>query len=244
MRALLVRVGADLSDGGGFWNGPVNSSTREFAYVAIPESSRLHPGLQKPYSALTPTLALFGSNLPKHLAGQTMHLDPDFSHLSYGDQGQRAVQIAAKLGQDDLLVFYAALRDVVPQPRLFYAIIGIYVIDRIEPACLVPRSCWDENAHTRRVLLPSANDIVVSAKPKISGRLEKCIHIGSFRTAATAPDKRPCYRVDPATLAAWGGLSVSDGFLQRSARLPEFNNAPQFYTWFQRHNPRLVAANN
>jgi len=244
MRALLVRVGADLSDGGGFWNGPANSATLEFAYVAIPESNRLHPGLQKPYADLAPTLARFGSTLPEHLAGQGMHLDPDFSHLTYGDQGQRSAQISAKLRENDLLVFYAGLRDIIPQPRLIYAIIGLYVIDRIEGARLVPMSRWDQNAHTRRVLPTSANDIVVRARPRLSGRLKTCIPIGSFRTAITAPNKRPCYRVEPATLAAWGGLTVSDGFLQRSARLPEFNDASRFYTWFQNQKPRLIAANN
>ena len=32
-----------------------------------------------------------------------LSLTDTFSHLTYGDQGQRAVQISAKLGQDDLL---------------------------------------------------------------------------------------------------------------------------------------------
>lgn len=244
MRALLVRVGADLSDGGGFWNGPVDQISREFVYVPIPETSRMHPGLQKPYATLMPVLTHFGWALPANLAHKTMHLDPDFSHLTYGDQGQRAVQISSKLKHNDLLVFYAALRDVIPQPRLIYAVIGLYVIDAIEQARLVPEARWDQNAHTRRVLPTSANDIVVRAKPKVSGRLETCIPIGSFRTAASAPHKRPCYRVRPATLAAWGDLTVSDGFLQRSARLPEFKEAARFYNWFLDHKPRLVASNN
>ena len=210
MRALLVRVGADLNDGGGFWNGPVNGTTCHFAYVAIPESKTVHPGLEKPYSILTPTLQALGSALPTHLAGRTMHLDPDFGHLTYGDQGQRAIQICSKLQRDDLLVFYAAFRDVIPQPRLLYAIIGLYVLDRIDQARLVAKAHWDENAHTRRKLPPSANDIVVRAKPKVSGRLDRCLPIGSFRAANTAPNKRPCYRVAPEILAAWGGLTVSE----------------------------------
>jgi hypothetical protein len=39
MRCLLVRVGADLSVGGGSWNAPVDSTSYEFAYVAIPGTS-------------------------------------------------------------------------------------------------------------------------------------------------------------------------------------------------------------
>ena len=37
MRALLVRVGADCTDAGGRWNGPVDRTTGAFAYVPIPE---------------------------------------------------------------------------------------------------------------------------------------------------------------------------------------------------------------
>ena len=52
MKALLVRVGADQSDGGGYWNGPVDSRSGEFVYVPIPDDGPFHPGLAKPYSAL------------------------------------------------------------------------------------------------------------------------------------------------------------------------------------------------
>jgi hypothetical protein len=41
-------------------------------------------------------------------------LDPDFEHLTYGDQGQRAAQIKQKLGPGDLLVFYAGLCNDFP----------------------------------------------------------------------------------------------------------------------------------
>ena len=54
MNALLVRVGADRSLAGGSWNGPIDSESREFAYVAIPENNPVHGDLEKPYSALAP----------------------------------------------------------------------------------------------------------------------------------------------------------------------------------------------
>jgi hypothetical protein len=41
MKALLVRVGADQTEGGGCWNGPVNSVMRKFVYVPIPESKSI-----------------------------------------------------------------------------------------------------------------------------------------------------------------------------------------------------------
>ncbi len=118
MNGLLVRVGADLSAGGGSWNGPVDGASGEFAYVAIPENSPVHPGLDKPYSDLAPTLARFGVGLPEHLRMRNMHLDPDFEHLTYGDQRERAKQLRAHLRPDDLIVFYAGFADTAPAPRL------------------------------------------------------------------------------------------------------------------------------
>jgi len=236
MKALLVRVGADQSEGGGWWNGPVDGRNKAFAYVPIPETKPIKPGLRKPYGLVANAVQRLGSSLPRNLLNSNMHLDPDFSHLTYGDQGERAKQIQSKLGAGDLLVFYAGLADINPAPRLIYAIIGLYVIDDIGPASNVPRVRWDENAHTRRVLPTGANDIVVRAQSKISGRLQKCIPIGNFRGRA--------YRVTLPLLATWGGLNCNNGYLQRSARLPEIQNAKAFYDWFRDQNPVLAARNN
>ena len=78
MNALLVRVGVDQSVGGGFWNGPIDGRSNEFAYVPIPETKPVRDGMQKPYAALVPALSKFGVSLPAHLSMQHMHLDPDF----------------------------------------------------------------------------------------------------------------------------------------------------------------------
>lgn len=246
MKGLLVRVGADQSAGGGHFNGPVNSETGEFVYVAIPETLGNLPGLSRPYTLVMPHLARFGRALPADFIHPDMHLDPDFDHLTYGDQGgdnkSRGMQIMNKLGPGDLLVFYAGLRDVRPAAHLVYALIGLYVIDSIVLATAVPQAQWNENAHTRRN--PGVGDVVVRATPGNSGRLEHCIPIGSFRKPAGRPEKRACYRVEPDILAAWGGLSVADGFLQRSARLPEFSDADRFYDWFQQKRVPLVKRNN
>lgn len=236
MKGLLVRVAADQSDGGGFWNGPADSGTGQFVYVAIPESAAMHPGLNKPYSRLVSPLAGFGAALPSHLSAQDMHLDPDFDHLTYGDQSERAKQIRRKVGHGDLLVFYAGLRDVQPPKGLVYALIGLYVVEDVVPALTVPVARRHENAHTRRILAAGASDIVVRARREVSGRLERFIPIGDFRERA--------YRVWPKLLTAWGGLSVNNGYLQRSARLPEFLNADRFYDWFKAQNVGLLSRNN
>jgi hypothetical protein len=236
MKGLLVRVAADQSEGGGYWNGPADSVTGQFVYVAIPESAPMHPGLDKPYAALGSPLADFGATLPPHLFQQNMHLDPDFNHLTYGDQGERAKQIRTKVGPGDLLVFYAGMRDVRPAAGLVYALIGLYVVEALLPALAVPVAQRHENAHTRRILATGASDVVVRARREVSGRLERCIPIGDYRERA--------YRVWPKLLAAWGGLSVNNGYLQRSARLPEFLQANRFYDWFLAQNVALLPRNN
>ncbi|MCC6355242.1 MAG: hypothetical protein IT577_15225 [Verrucomicrobiae bacterium] len=246
MKGLLVRVAADQSVAGGRWNGPVDSRTGRFVYCAIPEATPVHPGMNKPYSLLSQSLAALGTILPEHLASRDMHLDPDFEHLTYGDQGEpgkRGEQIRTKLGRDDMLIFYASLRDTEPALRLVYAIIGILVVEEIVLARdTADESRWRENAHTRR--RDRRQDIVVLGRPGVSGRLERCIPIGAWRTPEGQPDRRPCYRVQPSILKEWGGLSVRDGFLQKSANLPEFLDPERFMAWFRGHHPTLVQRNN
>jgi hypothetical protein len=233
MKALLVRVGVDSSCGN--WNGPVNSQTGEFVYVPIPESQQLHPQLIRPYGELTPALNRLGSQLPDWLSKENMHLDPDFSSLTYGDQGQRAAQISKKLSTGDLIIFYAGLRDVNSK-TLVYGLIGLLVVEEIKMAKDVPASEWPLNAHTRRVLLKDSTDIVVVGQKNLSGRLSRCLPIGSYRDRA--------YRVFPELLSAWGGMAVNDGYLQRSARLPEFLDAKLFFTWMQNQTIELLKSNN
>jgi Nucleotide modification associated domain 3 len=239
MKGLLVRIGADQGEGGGWWNAPADSTTREFAYVPIPETSPIRRGFAKPYNLMLNAVQRFGVALPDRWAKSNMHLDPDFDYLTYGDIGEpghRGAQIKDKLCRGDLLVFYGSFADVNPNPRLVYAIIGLYVIDSVIPAVSIPKSHWDENAHTRRVLARTALDIVVRAKPKVSGRLKTYVPIGEYRNRA--------YRVKRELLDAWGDLTVRDGFLQRSARLPAFRDAARLYEWFLSHNPPFLRKNN
>ncbi|MDP2646539.1 MAG: hypothetical protein Q8P24_16490 [Desulfobacterales bacterium] len=240
MNALLIRVGADQTAGG--CNGLVDSQTLEFVYIPIPESCDTHDHLAKPYSLFGEAIQQFGESLPSHLTGRNTHLDPDFEYLTYGDQGGRAVQITSYLEPGDLVAFYAGLRDIRPNERLVYAIIGLYVIEEIIDARLIPENRWHENAHTRRRL--AAGDIIIRAKRGISGRLERCLPIGSYRPPAGDPGKRPSYRVSSDLLNIWGGFNVRDGFIQRSARLPQFLNADLFYQWFQKQGVSLIERNN
>lgn len=227
----MVRVGADLSDDS-HWNAPVDVHSGRFVYVPIVETKPLRPNLERKFTELLPHLHALGEELPLHLTTKNMHLDPDFEFLTYGDQGQRAKQIQ-RLGEGDLIVFYASLRDITSR-KLIYAIIGLYIIDEIVPAADIPRARWNENAHTRRKA--GGTDIVVRAAPKLSGRFTRCLPIGDLRDGA--------YRVRKDLLRQWGELSVKDGYLQRSARLPTITNCPQFYRWIKGMTRPPIQRNN
>ena len=235
MNALLVRVGADQSTGGGRWNGPVDAQTGRFVYVPIPETKPNRPGLAKPYSLLVPALRQSGAKLPDHLVNQRMHLDPDFEHLTYGDRGSKGRQIASTLGAGDLVVFYAGLADQASR-KLVYALIGLLVVDRIDRAVEWAASSADRNAHTRRELPTNADDIIVVGRGGVSGRLARCIPIGEYRDRA--------YRVRKDLLAAWGDISANDGYLQRSAIFPSLLDPHRFWEWWQQQRPELVRENN
>ena len=79
-------------------------------------------------------------------------------------------------------------------------------------------------------------DIVVRAKPGLSGRFDRCVPIGEWRDRA--------YRVRQDVLKGWGGLSVKDGFIQRSAVPPALNRPNQFLDWLQKQGVQLIQKNN
>lgn len=235
MMAILVRVGVDHSYG--HWNAPVDPQTCEFEYVAIPEkpTTMFHEGCARPYTLIEPRLRSFaarhGADLirdlrcPPELLVQNMHLDPDFDHLTYGDVGARRGSHIRQMQRDDIIVFYSGMRPIVPcEHRLIYAIIGLFRVAEVVDASTIPSDRWNENAHTRKIKR-GLSDIVVRAQPRVSGLLTRCLPIGEMRERA--------YRVTSSLLQTWGGLSVNDGYIQRSARPPRFLDANKFANWFE-----------
>ncbi|MGH2952276.1 MAG: hypothetical protein ACRDKX_09545 [Solirubrobacterales bacterium] len=235
MEGLLIRIGADQTEGGGRWNAPVDANSRRFVYVPIPETKPNRVGQETPYSMISPALRAFGCPLPERLSHLRMHLDPDYRFLTYGDRGRKGQQIAKMLAEGDLLVFYSGLKDINAD-TLIYAIVGFFVIERIERAQEFTGDRARQNAHSRRMLSNDADDIIVSGKRGVSGRLVTCVPIGGYRSKA--------YRVYESLLAAWGGISASGGYLQRSAVFPRLLDARRFLTWWQEQEVELVADNN
>src|SRR5206468_2355111 len=99
----------------------------------------------------------------------------------------------------------------------------------------VPSQRWYENAHVRKSKR-GETDIVVRAMPDVSGRFDRCVAIGEWRGGA--------YRVRQDVLDAWGGLSVKDGFIQRSAVPPAFNRPKTFLDWLKGQGVQLIQNNN
>jgi hypothetical protein len=240
MKALLIRVGIDQAYGQ--WNAPVDAVSREFVYVPIPESPKTEfkEGMRSDYSAFLAAVEMFsdrfggGGRPPADLASRASHLDPDFAHLSYGDNGERRGSRVTELLEGDLIVFYSGLRAVQRASGLVYAIVGLFVIDRVLRARDLPAAEHFKNAHTRKTN-PCGTDVIAFGKPDSSGRLRRCLPIGEFRDRA--------YRVRTDLLDAWGGLSVNDGYIQRSAVPPWFLSAERFYDWFMGQGPELEACN-
>lgn len=245
MKAILVRIGVDQAYG--HWNAPVDVEGR-FVYVPIPErlGTSFHPGLDRHYGEILPALHHFchehrcdlhgDLRFPPELLHHAMHLDPDFECLTYGNRGNTRGTRIGGLGEGDMIVFFGGFRPIYRgEHKLVYALMGIYVVQEVVPADSLPPERWYENAHVRKTQ-PGENDVVVRAKPDVSGRFDRCIPIGEWRNGA--------YRVQQSVLDAWGGLSVKDGFIQRGGVPPAFNRPSQFLEWWEKQAIRLLPRNN
>lgn len=255
MRAILIRVGADGTPDGGEWNAPVHRESGRFVYIPITEDTvAFHPGCERRFDEVVGPLMGF---LTEHREpvfhwrrrmdakrGQPMHLDPDYEHLTYGDNGAKRGSTLRDFKPDDLIVFYSGLRAIPSADDLVYALVGVYVIDEVvKSAPLVEASRRGENAHTRKATIHPA-DIVVRARPGVSGRCERCVPIGTKRDG----DKSNYYLL-PDVETAWGGLVKADGSrwkspcLNRSATPPLLGDPAGFARWWASQNVPLVRRN-
>lgn len=244
MKGALVRVGIDQAYGK--WNAPINPDTNDYVYVPIPENeiTEFNDGLETQYQQIIPNLVSFcvshQVDLHKDLnfplfPTDKMHLDPDFNFLTYGDNGVRRGSRIAKMEQGDFIVFYGSFQSINKlQKNLVYALMGIYFIDEIVWTKYTSKKRYKENAHTRKKE-QSQNDIIVRALPDVSGRFKKTIPIGEYRANA--------YRVKNNLLDEWGGLTVKNGFIQRSAVPPFFLSPTKFITWLFDHDISLIDSN-
>lgn len=251
MRVIVVRIGADQTAEGGEWNAPVDADTGEFVYSPIVESStELQPSLIRRFDELVPKLEQFHAKRGgrdrslsarlEWMKSRPMHLDPDFEHLTYGDNADRRGAALLTLAPGDAIVFYSGLRPVRPLGHLIYAMTGLYVVDAVVRAIDVPPVRHGENAHTRKSAI-WPGDVVVRAKPEVSGRCERCVPIGELRGSN--------YYLRPELEARWGGFKKADGSfwkspnLNRSGTPPILGDPESFWTWWRETSVSLVRSN-
>lgn len=244
-KGLLIRVGMDSTCAGGKGHSFCKENG-EFYYLPIPEDKKnceFESTYKNSYQIFEDTLQDFTSEaeLPK----QPCHLDPDFECLTYGDTKTKAQRIRdvflenSVLHPDSFIAFYSALKliDSVNKGKLIYALIGFYRIEAIKNVSEVLEADYYKNAHTRYVNINPKDVIVYAANDKTSGRFKTFIHIGDYREKA--------YRVKEDLLKKWGGLSVNNGYIQRSIYLPEFKNAEMFLEWMENEaKPEIIQKNN
>ena len=252
MRAILIRVGADGTTGGGKWLGPVDPESGRFVYIPIPENTyEFHTGCERRFDEVANPLLQFLAD--RHISdgywrtrlslkrGQPMHLDPDFEFLTYGDVGDRRGRDLRSFDSGDLIVFYSGLRSIKPAAELLYAVVGLYVIDDLVFAPSVEDGRRCENAHTRKANR-APGDIVVRAQHDVSGRCERCIPIGEKRGVSN-------YYLRPEVENAWGGLVKADGSPRKSSWLnmsgvpPLIGNVEGFLRWWKANGVPLVRGN-
>ena len=245
-RGYLVRVGIDSKYGK--WNAPMDPVTNEFVYIPIPEDEKfsIRKGMKIEFNTFNKDLNRFRRKLkdvshvyfelPKDLKFSHAHLDPDIRYLAYGDNGRRRGAGVSTLEKGDFVVFYSALKPVKQCiHKLVYALVGILVVEKIHKAVERAKEDYYKNAHTRKDKFGEA-DIIVTGQKDVSGRFEKCIPIGEWRDRA--------YRVRKDLLDEWGGLSVTNGFIQLSAVPPEFIDAEKFSKWLNKKKINLLNKNN
>ncbi len=237
---ILLRVGIDSKEAK--WNAPCRKDGR-FCYVPVTDGSQSDrgPAFDHDYSEFRPFVEYLGAEWPSHLSG-TCHLDPDFSHLTYGDGDRgRGRRIRDFLSAGDFIAFWAGLREI-ESGEIVCSIIGFFTIAYIVNAAEIGPLDAHRNAHTRYKQSEKWNHVVVVGNPERSGRLRKHLPIGSFRDGAQ--------RVDRELLKSWGDLQKADGgiwndgYITLSGQPPIFRDPAKFSKWFWAKKPKLVHANN
>lgn len=244
-KGLLLRVGIDQT--AGYLNAPINPETNDYFYLPIkheddpPLNGRFKPGMATTYQQAVPRLNEWCARnscnmaLPSHLLSSDCHLDPDFEHLTYGDQSTGRGWQIEKLMEGDFIIFYASFRPVsTASTNLIYAIYGImFVKQRARVGELTPNQ-YCMNAHTR-IAFHNNDDWVIFANPVNSGRFSRAIPIGEYRNRA--------YRVKNDLLDKWDGLGIKDGYIQRSVNPPWFSNPDRFLNWLYSQKLQLLRNN-
>lgn len=187
-RVLLLRVGIDSGCGGTL--GPIFPDGT-FEYVPIPESSE-YVSPRSLYFCDLParhggTLAQY---VPRRYRDAAAHYDPEFDTFTYGDPGRNKRAQLLRLGNGDLLVFYAGLRPLGDRATSRLYIIGYFTVASVES--INPKNSWPptdtprllRNAHLRRNR-PDHGLVIVCGHPQKSRLLGRALAISDEAQRAT-----------------------------------------------------------
>jgi hypothetical protein len=125
--AMLLRVGIDKSSDGVL--SPIHPDG-SFEYIPLSEKDDKSKETRTYHDLRGNDGKLLSSYLPQKVASRRVHLDPEFTTFTYGDEGKKANYLR-KLKPGDLLVFYAGLTPSDGKyPEALY-IIGYFTITEI-----------------------------------------------------------------------------------------------------------------
>jgi len=212
-KAMLLRVGIDKSS-----DGVLSPIFSDGTFEYIPLSEKDDQTIEK--RTFHDIIGVKGNKLsiylPKKIARRKVHMDPEFTNFTYGDEGKKAIYLR-KLSHNDLLVFYAGLKPYEGDeyPEALY-IIGYFTIkdvidfenskDEINRINNI-RTKFHHNSHPKR---SNAQDMVlVVGDPDKSKLLDNPIQISQKKLNKIG---RKYHAVSPEMEALLG----IEGSIQRS----------------------------
>lgn len=178
MQILLLRVGIDLGSGGTL--GPIFPDD-SFEYIPIPES-KPSPRSVRYSDIIARSEGTLDRFVPPRYCGTAAHYDPEFETFTYGDPTKYKRSQLLRLRKDDMLVFYAGLRQPGQSNGSVLYLIGFFTV-----ACVYDisaRQSWPPsdlrhlwaNAHIRRSA-PDEGLVVVQGERDRSRLLERAVQL-------------------------------------------------------------------
>jgi hypothetical protein len=174
MKVVLLRIGIDTGSGG--IHGPLFADGG-FEYIPIPDGQAVD---ERTYGNVVgrrkrKLIDYFPVPMQSRMAGQSMHVDPEFESFTYGDPtGPKAG--LRNLQPGDLLVFYCGLHgwDFVCEPALY--LMGYLEVERAGRASEFTKvqlnRLFSRNFHVRhRSVFSKQRDSLVLVKGTPNSRL-------------------------------------------------------------------------
>jgi hypothetical protein len=128
MKGIILRVGLDTGCGGAL--GPIRDDGR-FVYIPIPED--VSTSTIKTYSNTKDREGSFLAELvPNKTKEKSLHNDPDFKSMSYGEPSMPKLSQLLTLKKGDRLFFYAGLQPIsIHDSHSRIYIIGFFEVEKV-----------------------------------------------------------------------------------------------------------------